>query len=102
MRLKGAFVTKFYEEWKHAGDTMLKHRMGSVTQGEHRARVERFLEAMKYDLAAVLFENDIPFSPAPVPEAVFSYMKEFHKQAEAASGGAPAENKNSPSTQENT
>lgn len=45
-RLSGAFVTRFYEEWKHSGDTMLHCQFGDVTHGEKHQRVERFMAAM--------------------------------------------------------
>jgi hypothetical protein len=53
IRLSGAFVTKWYEEWKRTGDTMLQQYSG-ITHGEHHARVERFLEAIQDDLLVEL------------------------------------------------
>lgn len=55
VRLSGAFVTRFYEEWQRIGDTMLTEGVyHGPTCGEKHQRVERFLEAMAPDLARVL------------------------------------------------
>ncbi len=59
MRLTGSFVTRFMEEWKFTGDTMI-HTYRGTTLGEQHQRVERFLEAMKYELAAVIVPSVIP------------------------------------------
>ena len=67
MRLPGAFVTRFMEEWKFAGDTMLQDRYRGASLGEQHQRVERFLEAMKYELAEVLVPSVIPNTTLSAP-----------------------------------
>jgi hypothetical protein len=53
IRVKGAFATRWREEWKTAGD-LTRHGYSS---GEYQQQVEYFLEAMKYDITEVLLEN---------------------------------------------
>ena len=56
MRISGAFATRWYEEWRASGDAMLSGHHGVVSEGERKARIERFLEAMAPGLAKVLLE----------------------------------------------
>jgi hypothetical protein len=79
MRLTGAFVTRFLEEWQHAQDAAL-HNWSSgdyASYGEERAVVERFLEAMKHELTAVL-------------------LPETSKEGDAMNAAMAEENENNP------
>lgn len=67
MRLNGAFVSKFLEEWSHSQDI---HGSRRSWGDEHRI-VERFMEAMKYELAAVII-------PEVIPDAALTFPQQAH------------------------
>jgi hypothetical protein len=54
VRVTSAFVTRWYEEWLHTGDTMVVDRHTQAGYGELQQRIERFLEAMGPEIARVL------------------------------------------------
>jgi hypothetical protein len=72
LRVSGAFVTRWYAEWQASGDSMLC----PPGYGERHARVERFLEVMKYDLAKVLLA-----APADTSNSIVENSKESAKSA---------------------
>jgi hypothetical protein len=58
MRVSSAFATRWYEEWEIAQDAMLRvgRYDGKVTEGERKAGVVRFLDAMAPALTRILLE----------------------------------------------
>ena len=66
MRLTGAFVSRFLEEARHSYDMMAVNSEGTpLSYGEEHRAVERLLDALKYELTAVLV-------PEVIPHATFS------------------------------
>jgi hypothetical protein len=59
IRLSGAFVTRFYQEWERAGDAML-HTWHNVTEGEKHQRVERFLSVMLPLINGEMLKQEVP------------------------------------------
>jgi hypothetical protein len=64
IRLRGAFVTRLYEEWEASRAANLHRNKPPYNEshsfGDEHRRVEYFLEAMKYEIAKVIFPEVVP------------------------------------------